>query len=267
VIKRYYSATLKLSILWLFFCWLLLNFYSNAQADVITAYGLEQGDQTEAQMHYHAGMQAYLASDYDSAFRDWRKAAENNHAKAAFNLGWMWHKGQVPSFDVDNMKAQQYFLKAYNLGYVPAQKYLSESNLALPKSQASDVKAETQIAETQSVDSQVNRSSIQGKLTGSTDIPKDNAWLNSYSDSDWVLQVFATQNELLLRDMVSLESLDGNVNILVEEINNEIWFKLLYGKYNSRESALNAITTLPEAFQEEKPWVREIIAIKKSLKS
>lgn len=41
-----------------------------------------------------AGLQAYRKKDYATAFREWKAAAEKGQAKAQFNLGMLYLKGQ-----------------------------------------------------------------------------------------------------------------------------------------------------------------------------
>jgi len=43
---------------------------------------------------YQAGLDAYNRSDYDTALKELRPLAEQGHAEAQYNLGYMYYKGQ-----------------------------------------------------------------------------------------------------------------------------------------------------------------------------
>jgi len=212
----------------LFFCLIILfwGVISTASANVVTSYGLDKGDQTQAQEFFHQGLLAYLDSDFDNAYRFWKQSESQGHAKSTFNIGLMWLSGQVPQQDINEQQAESYFKKSLNLGYLPAENYINSS-----------------ASENISVANQLEINSQPENQTHSNNNDSKNEWLNSYSESDWVLQVFATQDQLLLEQMIADNNLHDSSKILVEKINNEFWFKLIYGKFSSREEALNAIVT------------------------
>ena len=43
---------------------------------------------------YQAGLDAYNRGDYDTALKELRPLAEQGHAEAQYNLGYMYYKGQ-----------------------------------------------------------------------------------------------------------------------------------------------------------------------------
>ncbi|MEX4104695.1 sel1 repeat family protein [Haemophilus influenzae] len=87
----------------------VFSFQSTAWADT-----LEQ--------QFQQGLTAYEQSNYQTAFKLWLPMAEQGYAKAQFNLGVMYAKGQ--GVKQDDFEAVKWFRKAAEQGYADAQAYL-----------------------------------------------------------------------------------------------------------------------------------------------
>ena len=75
-----------------------------------------------ANADFDEGLAAYKKGDYATALREWQPLAEQGHARAQYNLGWMYAHGQgVPS---DDEAAAQWYRRAAEQGYANAQFYL-----------------------------------------------------------------------------------------------------------------------------------------------
>ena len=257
------KTALKLKkVLGLFFiavC-VLLSFQSTAIANLVTTDGVLKGDHSQSDQLFHQGMQAYMKSDFQQAYQKWKTAEAGNHSKAAFNLGRMWLLGQVPGSLKNEKQALAYFKKSSNLGYSPAQKYIQGSqNQRAQYAAAAEVDS---LNKTNEEEMPVSDASAQTQdLT-----QPNNDWLKQYPDSSWVIQVFASQESNLLKQMIRDFSLNGDARILSERIDSQLWYKLVYGSYANKELALQAKQSLPERLKKEKPWVRSITSIKKSLR-
>ncbi len=225
---------------------------NDVHANVITTHGLDNGDQSPEDQLFHQGMQAYLDSNYQQAYKAWSQAAGQKHPKAAFNIGMMWLQGQVPGQAEDKKQALGYFQQAASLGYTPAKAYLKKDpeNLSV-KQQTSTTKSESTIEQ----DSNSSNSDTRETYT-------NNTWLKQYSDSAWVIQIFASQDSSLLKQMIREYSLKDKAQIVTEKIEGALWYKLIYGQYETKQKALNARQSLPERLRKEKPWVRSVSAIK-----
>ena len=236
----------------------LLSFQSIAIANLVTTDGVLKGDHSKSDQLFHQGMQAYIKSDFQQAYQKWKTAEAGNNSKAAFNLGRMWLLGQVPGSLKNEKQALAYFKKSSSLGYSPAQKYIQGS-----QNQRAQFTAE--------VDS-LNKSNeeeipVSDTRTQTQDLTQsNNDWLEQFPDSSWVIQVFASQEPNLLKQMIRDFSLNGDARILSERIDSQLWYKLVYGSYANKELALQAKQSLPERLKKEKPWVRSITSIKKSLR-
>lgn len=245
------------------FCFNVI-FSSFALANLITVDGIKKGDQSQVEQQFHQGMQAYIESDYINAYNIWKQAEVSNNAKASFNLGRMWMLGQVPGQAKDKTKANIYFKKSARLGYAPAIKYLQGSDL-------NDVSL-TDDSQPESINDVIvgSRNSTtknEAQTDSKSTLNSANEWLNNYSDDKWVIQIFASKEPTLLKQMVRDFALTEQTYILTETINNQRWFKLIYGEYESKDEALEARKSLPARVRVERPWIRAISAIKRIQKS
>ncbi len=230
-------------------------FSNHATANVITTHGLDKGDQNQEDQLFHQGMQAYMDSNYQQAYTAWSKAAENNHPKSTFNVGRMWLQGLVPGQSENKQQALTFFQQAANLGYAPAEKYLKSNPENLVDTQASNV------TKNQSSNLEENNQS-ESTIIQVDRSDADNTWLKNYSDNAWVIQIFASQDPNLLKQMIRDYSLKDKAQILTEKIENKLWYKLIYGQYVTKQDALDARQSLPERLRKEKPWVRSVSAMK-----
>ena len=92
----------------------VFSFQSTAWADT-----LEQ--------QFQQGLTAYEQSNYQTAFKLWLPMAEQGYAKAQFNLGVMYAKGQ--GVKQDDFEAVKWFRKAAEQGHANAQAILGFSYL------------------------------------------------------------------------------------------------------------------------------------------
>lgn len=235
---------------------LVFGFSQTNLANVVTVDGLVKGDHSKAEQSFHAGMRAYIDSNFQNAYKFWKEAEANNHPKATFNLGRMWLLGQVPNRLKNEKLASEYFEKSARLGYAPVQQYVQSSPL-----KNADLNEQQDIAQAK-INNEKSLIAENNKPNSISNAKSINDWLNQYSDNSWVIQIFASQERNLLRQMVRDFSLKGETNILTERINGQVWYKLVYGNYANKQLALNARDSLPERLRKEKPWVREIAALK-----
>ena len=68
---------------------------------------------------FNTGVNAYLSGDYQTVLKEWQPLAEQGHAGAQNNLGWMYNNGQGVSQDYK--LAVQWYRKAAERGHEYAQ--------------------------------------------------------------------------------------------------------------------------------------------------
>lgn len=72
---------------------------------------------------YGNGMAAYQTGNYPLALDQWKPLAQNGHAQAAYNLGFMYEFGY--GMDANHVEAFNYYLRAAQLGHTQAQQTMA----------------------------------------------------------------------------------------------------------------------------------------------
>ncbi len=94
----------------------------------------------------------------------------------------------------------------------------------------------------------------------------DNDWLSKQDDSHYVIQLIGA-NEKQTIDFY-LRSFSGNTDDIIELMTTnkgKPWHVLIYGIYDDRDKAAEAITALPERARKMAPWPRSIKSLKELL--
>jgi TPR repeat protein len=74
---------------------------------------------TSASAEFSAGVAAYERGDYETAFKEFKHSADQGHAPAQHNLGWLYDQGHGAPRDY--ARAVMWYRKAALQGYAPAQ--------------------------------------------------------------------------------------------------------------------------------------------------
>lgn len=225
------TAPFRLFLGLFFIVWSITLFSQSSQSDgdsdtpqaknnVIAEQASEQLSQW-----YTRGLSAYLAGQYDVAYNQWLKAAEQKHAKSLFNLGRMWLDGKVYGEPRDSLKATKLFEQAAQLGYSPAKNMLD------------------------------NLDRYSQHLSSQTLAQNDNK-------TSWVIQIFASKDVQLVESIRQKNGITSESYIIQEQVEGTLWYKLIYGEYVSKDQAMLASQSLPETLQEYNPWLRKASSLK-----
>jgi TPR repeat protein len=77
---------------------------------------------------FEKGVASYEAGDFQTALQHWRPLAENNDLAALRNIGHLYRRGL--GVERDPQKAANYYLRAAELGFAPAQFNLAMMQLS-----------------------------------------------------------------------------------------------------------------------------------------
>ena len=91
------------------------------------------------------------------------------------------------------------------------------------------------------------------------------AWLWSQNPQGYTLQLLGGRNDKSIQTFISKNKLRGKAVIFHTRHNQRNWYALVYGTYNNRQEALQAIKQLPKALQKTSPWARSFASIHKDL--
>jgi hypothetical protein len=86
-------------------------------------------------------------------------------------------------------------------------------------------------------------------------------WLLKQPPGHYMLQLLATRNEILLLQLLAENHPGGLVAYYKDHIKARDWYILLYGKFSTRQTALDAIGSLPKEYQGNHPWPRSLASV------
>jgi septal ring-binding cell division protein DamX len=217
---------------------------------------------------YQDGVSAYIDGDFDLAREHWLEAVKDQDARSMFNLGLLHEQNKLPT-SVNDTANNWYRLAAEN-GYTPATYHLAQRllerggsdeqaitliqraadqgyaparrHLGLPVATAVD--ADSGVA----FESEVFEASELGYQTES--------WINRQQDSYWTIQLLAfTEKEQVLA-FIEDHSLQRKTAYFTEVQNGEVFYKLVYGSFKSKDIASLARQNLGPLLQQHSPWLR-----------
>lgn len=91
------------------------------------------------------------------------------------------------------------------------------------------------------------------------------AWLWSQDPRRYTLQLLGGRNDKSIQTFIQKYKLKDKAVYFHTKHNQRDWYALVYGSYNTRNEALQAIKSLPAAIQKTSPWPRSFASIHKDL--
>jgi DamX protein len=83
-------------------------------------------------------------------------------------------------------------------------------------------------------------------------------WLPRQPKRNYVVQLYATYQRASAQQFIASHSLAAKANIIATVRDGKTWYVVVYGSYRDRTKAKAAISGLPVALRELKPWVRQV---------
>ncbi len=91
------------------------------------------------------------------------------------------------------------------------------------------------------------------------------SWLWSQNPRGYTLQLLGGRNDKNIQAFIRKYKLRGKAVYFHTRHKQRNWYALVYGSYNSRNEAIQAIKQLPKALQKTSPWARSFASIHKDL--
>lgn len=104
----------------------------------------------------------------------------------------------------------------------------------------------------------INKNSIEG-------VRDSKAWLWSQDPRHYTLQLLGGRNDKSIQKFIRKYKLRDKAIYFHTNHNKRNWYALIYGSYNNRGEALQAIKELPSELQKTSPWARSFSSIHKDL--
>ena len=231
---------------------------------------------------YSQGMRAYMDGDFERSQVYWLNAAKKNHAKSMFNIGLLHQQDKISDADIE--KAETWFRLAGKHGYVAADFHLaklkmaegslvetdSEYVLALLERAAGNGFAPAQelfveLTGTESKKSvlkgQLNGQARDNNLTSTESIYLTEEWIANKRPTNWTIQILAFKDQSKVHEFIDRHGLNDLASYFIETSESGVFYKLIYGSYQSKEDAEQARDNLSVELKEHGPWLRTIASV------
>lgn len=212
---------------------------------------------------YKDGLAAYIDGDFRLAQEHWLRAANNKDGKSMFNLGLLHEQNKLDSFNLD--KALNWYRLAADNGYAPAAYHLAQRMLERGGSD-DDAIALIERAAQNGYAPAIRHLGIgrlpKGpvKTTNTLNVAVDgyqsNDWINRQRGQDWTIQLLAFKGKEQVVAFIKEHRLQEDTAYFSEVKDGQVFYKLVYGSYNSKDKASFARQNLPTTLQQYGPWLR-----------
>ena len=192
--------------------------------------------------------------NYATALEWFRKSAEQNIAQAQFNLGVFHENGYgVPK---DANKAKEWYQLAADQGLEEAKEKLR--TLPTRKTEvATNNESTNSISEniatidaTESISTKVTPPDTSDNELNLSD------WLRQQAPDNYTLQLASVVNKKDIINYIKESRFDSRAGYIEVIVNDITRYTAVYGLYDTYQNAELAISDLPLAIQNAKPWVR-----------
>ncbi len=235
---------------------------------------------------YSAGMSAYMNSDFESARNHWLAAAQQNDARAMFNLGLLHERQRIAG--ANEASANEWFAKAGNAGYAPADYHLAlrlqtmnqaddGERLMRRAADAGFILAQErlgQVSQAAGKEMPTPRSTAQPMVSqdkpaqerdqsqsASIRLYQRENWIMSQAADAWTIQMLAFSDEAKVRNFIDDHALHRKAAYFAEGRGDAVIYKLIYGAYESKQAADSARSGFTSVLKEHGPWLRPIKGI------
>ncbi|MEO0367744.1 MAG: SPOR domain-containing protein [Pseudomonadota bacterium] len=256
------------------FC--LVTLWSSTQ--FLAAQEASKAESISAEDHYLLGLDFYLDNDFESARKHWFHAAKMDNAVAMFNLGLLNEQGRVTNGGMS--RALSWYRFAAGKGYMPASYHLAVTLLAANDEdeeglnllrQAATSGYKPAVAKLSDYDDNSALRDLPDRVAGESERNSIGAyrteeWLLSRKSSMWTIQLLAFEEESKVRAFIDDNSLHGGAAYFKDVSGSTVFYKLVYGAYETKSDASRARHLMPEELKEHGPWLRSIENIKEAIR-
>jgi septal ring-binding cell division protein DamX len=87
------------------------------------------------------------------------------------------------------------------------------------------------------------------------------SWINNQRSHYWTVQLLAFTHESKVQEFIVEHGLQSKAAYFVEKKDDVVWYKLIYGSFDSKDKATFARQNLSTKLQEFGPWLRTIASV------
>lgn len=226
---------------------------------------------------YSQGFEAYLAGDYQNAEKLWGDSANKGDAKSMFNLGLLHEQSKLANSDIE--LAESWYKKASDNGYSAAGFHLAQRLLERGGSDDEALELIRVAANEGYVPairfngaSQRSKANVSSNASKSTKVNskrfQTESWINAQRGRLWTVQLLAFTDEVKVQQFIAEHDLSAKAAYFAEKMKDGVvWYKLIYGSYDSKDKASFARQNLSVQLREYGPWLRQFKSVHAITKS
>ncbi len=95
---------------------------------------------------------------------------------------------------------------------------------------------------------------------------QNEGWILSQNKNKFTLQLLGAKNKADINNFANKKKLNEQYAMFTSIRNGEVWYHLIYGSYQSKVEALNAIKAIPKKIGIGKPWIRPMRDVQNAIK-
>lgn len=222
---------------------------------------------------YSQGVAAFIDGDYAQAHQFWISAAANGDAKSMFNLGLLNEQSKLSTGSTE--KAEEWYRKAASNGYPAASYHLAQRLLERGGSDDDAISLIKAAAEQgyapalryfgdtskSNLNSLADVEPIEPLSNSQRDEFQIESWINRQKGDYWTIQLLAFTHESKVQEFIDQHGLQSKAAYFIEKKDGVVWYKLIYGAFDSKDKATFARQNLSTKLQEFGPWLRTIASV------
>jgi len=228
---------------------------------------------------YQDGLIAYLDGNYSLAQKHWLSGAQKKDSKSMFNLGLLHEQDKVNGATID--KAMNWFSLAHDNGYPAAAYHMAQRMLDRGGSDDEAISLINSAAEqgyapaqrylgvpmgAKNLASQANQQVPEKQQDSAPADADDLAWISRQPSDNWTIQLLAFTDKNKVDRFIEEHGLRTGAGYYTEKVNGEVFYKLVYGSFDSKDKADFARQNLSAGMAEHGPWLRQWASVQKALK-
>lgn len=221
-------------------------------------------DQDHAMAQYQLGVMYAggrgMPTDYTRAYHWLRKAAEQRLALAQYQVGRLFENGVGTTQNVN--EAMRWYQLAADQGLEKAQlrlaglaartrtapdEVVAKSGSGIPKP-SPPVPADKRVATTYAgaiADNGIHREE----------------WIKAQSPERYTVQLVTASSEQSIVDVIRHGNVVSDAAYFKRDLNGRVAYTVIYGVFESKRQASDALSALPAAMKKSKPWVRSFFDV------
>lgn len=188
-----------------------------------------------------------VSSDYAQAYRLFKLSAEQGYPSAQYNLAALAESGEGTAVDMN--AAIKWYRKAAEQGHELAQERL--------------VKLQRQFGKFGEKHSTVTSTDkhTQTANTPATAVIHGQAWIKKQPSIHYTIQINTSHDEDKLIRWLKAQQLLAPLAYYPQHQNGRVVYKAIYGSFADQTAAQKALSEIPKALVELKPWVRRFSSV------